>query len=57
MISLELEPLGAGTRVTMDEQPIEGVIGAVHTRVGDAVLKLRNDVALDRLRELAEGRR
>jgi uncharacterized protein YndB with AHSA1/START domain len=57
MIRLELEALGAGTRVTMEESPAEGVLDATHTRVSDAALTFRNDVALDRLRALAEARR
>jgi uncharacterized protein YndB with AHSA1/START domain len=56
LIRLDLAPLGAGTPVTMDEQPVEGMLGATHTRVSDVVLGLRNDAALGRLRALAEAR-
>jgi uncharacterized protein YndB with AHSA1/START domain len=54
VIRLELEPLGGGTRVTMDESPVEGMLGA--RRVAEMALQLRNDIALARLRALAEAR-
>jgi len=40
----------------MDEEPINGVIRTIHTRLSDAALKRRNDAALQRLRRLAESR-
>ena len=55
LIHLELEPVGSGTRITMEEAPVDGMLGAA--RVADAALQLRNDVALARLRALAEARR
>ena len=55
-IRLELEPSGEGTRVVLDEHPAEGVVDALHNRLSDAALKARNDLALGRLRELAEAR-
>lgn len=53
LIHLELEPVGSGTRVTMDEAPLDRMRGAA--RVADAALQLRHDVALARLRALAEA--
>jgi carbon monoxide dehydrogenase subunit G len=53
MIRLRLEPYAAGTRVLMDEKPVEGIVDAVHNPLSDAVLKRRNDLALDRLKQLA----
>jgi hypothetical protein len=55
MIRLELEPAGGGTRVTMDEAPVDSMLGA--KRVVGTALQLRNDVALARLQALAEARR
>jgi uncharacterized protein YndB with AHSA1/START domain len=55
-IRLQLEPADAGTRVVMDEAPVEGAIEKVHTPLSDAALKERNDVALGRLKRLAEER-
>jgi uncharacterized protein YndB with AHSA1/START domain len=55
-IRLELDPVGDGTRVVMDEEPVEGVVDALHTRVTDAALRRRNDLALGRLKRLAEER-
>jgi carbon monoxide dehydrogenase subunit G len=55
LIHLELEPVGSGTRITMEEAPLDAMLGAA--RVADAALQLRNDVALARLRALAEARR
>lgn len=56
VIELELEPSGGGTRVVMREEPVEGVLEATHTRLSDAALARRNEVALDRLRRLVESR-
>ena len=56
MIRLELEAHDETTRVVMDEAPVEGVVDALHTSVGDAALEQRNRVALERLRRLAEAR-
>lgn len=53
-IRLDLEPLGAGTRVTMDEEPVEGAVDTLHNPLSDAALTKRNDLALRRLKRLAE---
>lgn len=55
-IRLELERRGERTRVVTDEVPVEGVVDAVHTQIGDAALEQGNTLALDRLRRLAETR-
>jgi uncharacterized protein YndB with AHSA1/START domain len=55
-IRLRLEPRDGGTRVVMEEEPIEGVLETVHNPVSAAALEKRNDLALDRLRRLAEAR-
>jgi uncharacterized protein YndB with AHSA1/START domain len=55
-ITLELEPRDGGTAVRMTEEPVAGVLGAVHNPLSDALLRRRNDVSLDRLRQLAEKR-
>ena len=54
-IRLELEPVGAGTRLTIDEEPIEGIAETLHTRLSDALLAYRNEEALRRLKRLAEA--
>lgn len=55
-IRIELRPQGSGTHVVMDEAPVEGAMDALHTPVSDAALKQRNEVALDRLKRIAEER-
>jgi uncharacterized protein YndB with AHSA1/START domain len=55
-IRVELEARDGGTRVVMEEEPVEGVLETVHNPLSDAALAKRNDLALDRLRRLAEAR-
>jgi uncharacterized protein YndB with AHSA1/START domain len=55
-IRLELQPAAGGTRVVMEEDAVEGLVASLRTRVSDAVLKARGDVALGRLKRLAEAR-
>lgn len=55
-IRVELEPSGDGTHVVLDEQPTEGLLDTLHNPLSDAALKARNDLALGRLRRLAEDR-
>lgn len=55
-IRIELEPLAGRTRVVMDEEPVAGMLETVHTRVSDAALNTRNEIALNRLKRLAETR-
>jgi uncharacterized protein YndB with AHSA1/START domain len=56
-ILLTLEPQGGGTRVVMEEEPVEGVVDAFNNRLADAALAQRNDLALGRLKSIAESRR
>jgi uncharacterized protein YndB with AHSA1/START domain len=56
LIRLELVPRPGGTRVVMDEAPVEGIVEKLHTRLSEAALEQRNRVALDRLKRLAESR-
>jgi uncharacterized protein YndB with AHSA1/START domain len=55
-IRLDLEPLDGGTRVVMEEEPVDGALETVHNPLSDAALAKRNDVALGRLKKLAEAR-
>jgi uncharacterized protein YndB with AHSA1/START domain len=55
-IRLQLEPADGGTHVVMEEDAVEGLAATLRTRVSDAVLKARGDVALGRLKRLAEAR-
>jgi len=55
-IRLELVAAGGGTHVVMEEDAVEGLVASLRTRVSDAVLKQRGDVALGRLKRLAEAR-
>ncbi len=53
-VSLQLDPDGAGTFVTMTEEPVSGPGKTLHNRWLDAGLKARNDESLARLAALAE---
>jgi uncharacterized protein YndB with AHSA1/START domain len=55
-VRLELEPSAGGTHVVMEEDAVEGLVATLRTRVSDAVLKARADVALGRLKRLVEAR-
>jgi len=55
-IRLELQPSAGGTHVVMEEDAVEGLAATLRTQVSDAVLKTRADVALGRLKRLAEAR-
>ena len=55
-IELTLREEASGTRVQMLEEPEEGVVAVLDNPLVDRVLKLRNDVSLGRLKELAEAR-
>jgi uncharacterized protein YndB with AHSA1/START domain len=56
LIRLALEAVDGGTRVVMDEDPVEGIIDTLHNPLSDEALKRRNDAALGRLKRLAEAR-
>ena len=55
MITLDLIPEGAGTRVRMHERPANAAANALMGPVGHHLLSKRNQEALDRLRRLAES--
>jgi len=55
-IRVELAPSGDGTHVVLDERPAEGLLDTLQNRLSDSALKVRNDLALGRLRRLAEDR-
>lgn len=55
-IRLQLERHADGTRVVMDEEPVEGLVETVHSRITDAVLGRRNEAALERLKRIVEER-
>jgi uncharacterized protein YndB with AHSA1/START domain len=54
-ITIELEPEGDGTRVTLDERPAQPLLGLAMGPLGHFALSRRNQVALRRLKRLAEG--
>jgi uncharacterized protein YndB with AHSA1/START domain len=54
-VELQLEQVGDGTRVVMEEAPAEGIGAALHNPLGDVALRGRNAVSLRRLKELAEA--
>jgi uncharacterized protein YndB with AHSA1/START domain len=56
IIRIELEERGRATLVSMDEAPVEGLVDSLHTSISDAALAKRNEVALERLRRLAEAK-
>jgi len=47
---------GGGTRVTMTERPLSGLIARIYNRAIDRLVAVRNDVSLRRLKELCERR-
>jgi len=53
-ISLQLRKEGRGTRIVMEEEPVEGPAAWVHNRLFDLLLHARNAEALRRLKRLAE---
>jgi uncharacterized protein YndB with AHSA1/START domain len=55
-IVIELLPEADGTRVEIDEWPVEGPPATLHNPVQAWLIKRRNDESLRRLRRLAERR-
>jgi len=55
LITLDLVPEGAGTRVRMHERPASGLANVLAGPIGHFALSRRNREALDRLRRLAES--
>ncbi|HWG55197.1 MAG TPA: SRPBCC domain-containing protein [Gaiellaceae bacterium] len=56
LVTLDLIENDGGTRVVMTERASRGIPARLAQRVGDALLRGRNTVSLERLKELAEGR-
>jgi carbon monoxide dehydrogenase subunit G len=56
VVTLDVLPDGAGTRVVMTERPSRGLPARLGMRLGNAVLRGRNFLSLERLKELAESR-
>ena len=56
LVTLELEPDGTETRVTIEEHPVEGPMVKVWNPVLDRLTWLRNVESLRRLKRLAEQR-
>jgi hypothetical protein len=55
-IQIDLTDVDGGTRVVMDERPVEGPVAAIWNPVFDAAMWLRNVVALRRLSDLVVRR-
>lgn len=56
-VTLTLEPEGGGTRVRMTEEPADRPTAIVFNPATDVLVHRRNERSLERLAELAEGRR
>jgi uncharacterized protein YndB with AHSA1/START domain len=56
VVTLDLTPDGGGTRVVMTERPSRGLPARLGMRLGNAVLRGRNFLSLERLKELVESR-
>ena len=54
-ITLDHYPENGGTRVRMHERPANGVVNVITGPLGHFALSRRNQEALSRLRDLAEG--
>ncbi|HSI80726.1 MAG TPA: SRPBCC family protein [Solirubrobacterales bacterium] len=54
-VTLEIEPEGDGSRVTMIEDPGDAMTSLVFNPLTHLLVRRRNVKSLDRLRELAEG--
>ncbi len=56
IVSLQLQPSRAGTRVVMTERAGDGMPARVAHKAGNLVLRGRNFLSLERLKALAEAR-
>jgi uncharacterized protein YndB with AHSA1/START domain len=57
VVTLELEERDGRTRVVMTERASQGIPARVGHKAGNLLLRGRNALSLERLKELAEGRR
>jgi uncharacterized protein YndB with AHSA1/START domain len=55
IVTLQLRPEAAGTRVVMDERPADRRSRLVFNPLGEPLIRLRNAESLRRLKRLAEG--
>ena len=55
-VRFTLEPLGRGTRVTIEEHPVRGPIKALWNPLFDALMHARNQELLRRLARVVETR-
>jgi uncharacterized protein YndB with AHSA1/START domain len=55
-IALDLEPRAGGTHVVMTEEPVEGIPAQLLHKLGRPLLRGRNYLSLEQLKELAEAR-
>jgi uncharacterized protein YndB with AHSA1/START domain len=55
-VTVTMEREGEGTRLRLKEEPADRVSRLLHNRFADRLLHARNEVSVERLRELAEGR-
>lgn len=56
IVTLQLQPSGSGTRVVMTERAGDGMPARVMHKAGNLVLRGRNFLSLEKLKELAEAR-
>jgi uncharacterized protein YndB with AHSA1/START domain len=54
-VTMEIEPDGAGSMVTMTEEPRDRFTAAFFNRITDPLIRMRNVESLRRLAALAEG--
>ena len=55
-VTLELTPNGSGTRATMSERPLSGLIARIYNPAIDRAIAARNVVSMQRLKRLCESR-
>lgn len=55
-VRVDISPDGRGSRVTMTEEPLTGLVTAVYTPLLDLIVRARNAESLRRLKVIAEGR-
>ncbi len=56
IVTLQLQPSGAGTRVVMTERAGDGLPARVMHKAGNLVLRGRNFLSLEKLKDVAEQR-
>lgn len=56
LVTLDLHPQGAGSRIVMTERPSRGLPLRIGHKLGDVLLRGRNFLSLEQLKELVESR-